>query len=132
MRAPKILAPFRVRDFALYWTARTTSWVGDGVMVVALPWQVYELTDSPTAMGVVGALQMIPIFAFTLFGGVASDRIDRRKVILVADLSRGLAAGTIGVLALTGDLELWHVAAMTIVFGLGLAFAGPAFGCQLL
>ena len=39
-----------------------------------------------------------------------------------------LAAGTIGVLALTGDLELWHVAAMSIVFGLGLAFAGPAFG----
>jgi MFS family permease len=117
-----------VRDFALYWTARTTSWLGDGVMMVALPWQVYELTNSTTAMGVVGAVQMVPIFAFTLFGGVASDRIDRRKVILASEVVRGLAAGVAGVLALTGDLELWHVGVMVAVFGLGQAFAGPAFG----
>ena len=96
-------------------------------MVVALPWQVYELTNSPTTMGVVGA-QMVPIFAFTLVGGVASDRIDRRKVIVAADFVRALAAGVAGVLALTGDLELWHVGVMVVVFGLGQAFAGPAFG----
>jgi hypothetical protein len=124
----RIFAPFRVRDFALYWTARTTSWVGDGVMVVALPWQVYELTDSPTAMGVVGAAQMVPIFAFTLVGGVASDRFDRRNVILASELVRGLAAAVAGVLALTGNLELWHVGVMVVIFGLGQAFAGPAFG----
>ena len=53
-------------------------------MVVALPWQV-ELTNSPTAMGVVAAAQMVPIVAFTLVGGVASDRIDRRKVFVAAD-----------------------------------------------
>ncbi len=97
-------------------------------MVVALPWQVYDLTNSPTTMGVVGALQMIPIFAFTLLGGVASDRVDRRKVIIVSDLARAAAAGTIGILALRGDLELWHVGAMAVVYGLGQAFAGPAFG----
>ena len=124
----RILEPFRIRDFALYWTARTTSWIGDGVMVVALPWQVYELTNSPTTMGLVGALQMIPIFAFTLLGGVASDRIDRRRVILAADVVRAVAAGVIGILALRGDLELWHVGAMAVVYGLGQAFAGPAFG----
>jgi DHA3 family tetracycline resistance protein-like MFS transporter len=117
-----------VRDFALYWTARTTSWLGDGVMMVALPWQVYELTNSTTAMGVVGAVQMVPIFAFTLFGGVAADRIDRRKVILASEIVRGVAAGFAGVLALTGDLELWHLGVMVAVFGLGQAFAGPAFG----
>ena len=97
-------------------------------MVVALPWQVYELTNSTTAMGVVGAAQMVPIFVFTLFGGVASDRIDRRKVILASEIVRGLAAGVAGVLALTGDIELWHIGAMVVVFGLGQAFAGPAFG----
>jgi len=117
-----------VRDFALYWTARTTSWLGDGVMVVALPWQVYELTNSPTAMGLVGALQLGPIFLFTLFGGVASDRFDRRKVILFSEVARGLAAGVTGILAVSGRLELWHIGAMVIVFGLGQAFGGPAFG----
>ena len=123
-----ILRPLRERDFALYWVARTTSWLGDGVMMVALPWQVYALTDSPTAMGVVAALQMVPIFAFTLFGGVASDRIDRRRVIVISDLVRGAAAGAVGVLALAGALELWHLGAMAVLFGLGLAFSGPAFG----
>ena len=117
-----------MRDFAFYWTARTTSWLGDGVMVVALPWQVYELTNSPTAMGVVGALQLGPIFVFTLFGGVASDRFDRRKVILVSEVARGGAAGVAGILAVTDRLELWHVGAMVVVFGVGQAFAGPAFG----
>jgi MFS family permease len=130
-RRLKILAPFRVRDFALYWTARTTSWFGDGLMVVALPWQVYELTNSPTAMGVVGAVQMVPILAFTLVGGVASDRIDRRRVFVVADCTRALAAGVAGVLALTGDLELWHVGVMVLVFGLGQAFVGPAAGSMV-
>ena len=117
-----------MRDFALYWTARTTSWIGDGVMVVALPWQVYELTNSPTAMGLVGALQLAPIFVFTLLGGVASDRFDRRKVILVSEVARGAAAGAAGLLAVTGELELWHIGVMVVVFGLGQAFAGPAFG----
>lgn len=117
-----------MRDFALYWTARTTSWLGDGVMVVALPWQVYELTNSPTAMGVVGALQIAPIFVFSLLGGVMSDRFDRRKVILVSELTRGVAAGFAGILAVAGALELWHVGIMVVVFGLGQAFAGPAFG----
>ena len=97
-------------------------------MVVALPWQVYELTNSPTAMGIVGAAQMVPIFAFTLVGGVASDRIERKKVILASEITRGLAAGGAGVLAVTGNLELWHVGVMVVVFGLGQAFAGPAFG----
>src|SRR5918994_3482284 len=93
----KILAPFRHRDFTLYWIARSTSWVGDGVMVVALPWQVYELTNSPTAMGIVGAAQMVPIFAFTLVGGVASDRLHRRAGILVSQTPRGGGGGAGGI-----------------------------------
>ncbi len=122
----RILAPFRVRDFALYWTARTVSMLGDGVMVVALPWQVYELTDSPAAMGLVGAIQTASIFAFVVLGGVASDRIERKKVIIASDVARGVAAGAAGVLAIGGWLELWHLGLVVLVFGVGQGFAGPA------
>lgn len=97
-------------------------------MAVALPWQVYELTDSPAAMGVVGALQTASILGFVLFGGVAADRIERRKVIIVSDVARGLAAGAAGVLAISGSLELWHLGGLVVVFGVAQAFAGPAFG----
>jgi MFS family permease len=104
------------------------SFVGDGVMTVALPWQVYELTDSPAAMGAVGALQTGSILTFVLFGGVAADRFERKRVIVVADLARALAAGGAGVLALSGSLELWHLGVLVVVFGIAQAFAGPAFG----
>ena len=117
-----------MRDFALYWTARTVSFLGDGVMVVALPWQVYELTDSPAVMGLVGAIQSASIFAFVLFGGVASDRFERRRVIIVADVARALAAGAVGVLAVGGRIELWHLGVLVVVFGVAQGFAGPAFG----
>lgn len=126
--APKILAPFRVRDFALYWTARSVSFLGDGVMSVALPWQVYELSNSPSAMGLVGGLQTAAILSFVLLGGVASDRLERKKVIIVSDVARAAATAVVGVLAITGDLALWHVCVMAAIFGLGQAFAGPAFG----
>jgi MFS family permease len=97
-------------------------------MVVALPWQVYELTDSPAAMGLVGAIQTASILAFVLFGGVAADRIERKKVIIVADLARALAAGAAGVLAISEAIELWHLGLLVVVFGVAQAFAGPAFG----
>lgn len=130
-RGPKILEPFRVRDFALYWTGRTISYLGDGVMVVALPWQVYELTDSPAAMGLVGAIQTGSIFAFVLLGGVAADRFERKRIIVVADVARGLAAGAAGVLALTDAIELWHLGVLVLVFGVAQGLAGPAFGSIL-
>src|SRR5688500_19404319 len=100
-------------------------------MTVALPWQVYELSNSPTAMGLVGGLQTAAILAFVLLGGVASDRLERKKVIIVADLVRALAAGAIGVRAITGDLELWHLCVLAGALGLGHAVAGPAFGSAL-
>ena len=123
-----ILRPLGIRDFALLWAGATVSLAGDGVYIVAIAWQVYELSNSPTAMGLVGGLQTAAILAFVLLGGVASDRFERKKVIIVADVVRALAAGAIGVLAITGDLELWHLCVMAAVFGLGQAFAGPAFG----
>lgn len=117
-----------MRDFAFYWTARTVSFLGDGVMLVALPWQVYELSNSPSAMALVGAIQSASIFAFVLFGGVASDRFERKRVIIVADLARAAAAGVVGALALAGSLELWHLGLLVVVFGVAQGFAGPAFG----
>ena len=120
-----------MRDFTLYWTGRTISYVGDGVMLVALPWQVYELTDSPAAMGLVGAIQTASIFAFVLLGGVAADRFERKKIIIVADLVRGFAAGTVGLLALRDAVELWHLGVLVVVCGVAQGLAGPAFGSIL-
>jgi len=123
----RIWAPLRLREFRLLWTGMTVSLLGDGVFTVALAWQVYELSNAPTALSFVGIAMSVPHIALLLFGGVASDRFERRRVMIAADLLRGLAVGTFGLLSLVGALELWHVMVIAAAFGAGTAFFGPAF-----
>ncbi|MBA2614527.1 MAG: MFS transporter, partial [Actinobacteria bacterium] len=123
-----VLRPLRIRDFALLWTGMSVSLLGDGIYFVAIAWQVYELSNTPTALSVVGVAWAVPAVIFLLVGGVLSDRFDRRKVLIASDLIRGLAVAGIGVLSLAGALELWHVIALVAVWGIGESLFGPAFG----
>ena len=128
MRAPRrILAPLKERNFALLWTGMTVSLVGDGILLVALAWKVYELSNKPSSMAVVGLAMTIPHVALLLLGGVASDRFDRRRVMIASDAIRGTAIGILGVLTVTDQLHLWHVFVLVAVYGAGTAFFGPAF-----
>lgn len=122
-----LLRPLRIRDFALLWAGAAVSLAGDGVYVVALAWQVYDISNSPTALSLVGVAWALPLGAFVLVGGVITDRVERRRVMIAADVLRACAASAIGVLILTGAIELWHLIALAAVFGTGEAFFGPAF-----
>ena len=126
-RLPVIFAPLRHRDFRLLWSGMTVSLLGDGIFIVALAWQVYELSDAATALSLVGLAMTIPNVLFLLIGGVVSDRFDRRRVLLAADLIRGLAVAAMGVLSLNGTIELWHLMGLAALYGGGTAFFGPAF-----
>jgi MFS family permease len=123
-----ILRPLRERDFALFWTGWTVSLIGDGFFLVAIAWQVFDLWNSPTALAVVGVAETIPIVAFVLVGGVVSDRLERRKVLIFSSSVRGGAVGVLGILAVTGSIELWHIFVLSAFFGAGQAFQGPAAG----
>jgi DHA3 family tetracycline resistance protein-like MFS transporter len=103
------------------------SLLGDGAFIVALAWQVYQLSDAPTAMGMVGIAMTVPTIAFLLVGGALSDRLPRRRLMLAADIARLLAAATLAVLGVSGALEIWHVAILVAVYGTGQAFFAPAF-----
>jgi hypothetical protein len=124
----KILRPLQIRDFALLWTGMTVSLLGDGIYLVALAWQTYALSDTPTALSLVGVAWTAPMVVFLLVGGVASDRIDRRKILMLSDAIRGVAVLAIGALSVAGELELWHMFVLVAVYGIGDAFFGPAFG----
>jgi MFS family permease len=126
-RRPVIFEPLKQRDFRLLWSGMTVSLLGDGIFIVSLAWQVYELSDAPTALSLVGLAMTIPNVLFLLIGGLVSDRFDRRRVLIAADLVRGLAVGAMGFLSLTGQLELWHLMVLAAVYGGGTAFFGPAF-----
>jgi MFS family permease len=119
--------PLRHRDFRLLWVGMTVSLIGDGLFLIAMAWQVYELTDAPSALGFVGVSMTVPHVVFLLVGGAVSDRADRRRIMIAADAVRGGAVVLLGMLAITGSLELWHMFAIVAAYGAGTAFFGPAF-----
>jgi MFS family permease len=122
-----LLIPLRDPEFRKLWVALCVSLLGDGAFLVAMAWQVYELSNAPTAMSIVGIAMTVPTITFLLVGGVASDRFDRRTLMVAADLLRALAGAILAGLALGGVLEVWHVAILAALYGTGAAFFAPAF-----
>jgi hypothetical protein len=125
-RLPALLQPLTVRDFGLLWSGDSISQIGDGVFTVAIAWQVYALSNAPTALAVVGLARVVPLVGFVLFAGALADRLDRRKLLIVGATVPGAAIGLLAALALTGRLSLWEVWAISAAVGLGRAISGPA------
>ena len=125
------LAPLRHRDFRLLWTGLAISLAGSGLWLVALAWQVISLGGGPTELSLVTALFSVCLVAFVLFGGVAADRLPQRLVMLASDLTRATVLLVLGVLSLTGALEIWHLAIGGLVIGAGEAFFIPSYTALL-
>ena len=126
-----LLRPLRHRDFRLLWLGASTSLLGDGVYLIALAWQALTLHRGPGGLALLGVCATAPQLLCVLFGGVVSDRYDRRRVLLVADVVRCAAVGAVAVIAAAGQLRLWHLALLSVVYGAGAGFAAPAFDAIL-
>jgi predicted MFS family arabinose efflux permease len=123
-----VLRPLRLRDFRLLWLGQTISFIGDGVYVFAVAWLVYrELDGSPAAFSLVGAAWSLPQVLLLMATGALSDRMDRRHLMIVADLLRLVAIGAIGALIGMEALTLPLLVALVFVYGAGQALFGPAF-----
>ena len=123
----RILRPLRIRDFSLLFGGTTVSLLGDGISLVAIAWQAYDLSNTPTALSIVGVAWTLPMVLFLLVGGVLGDRFDRRFLMIAGDALRAVAMGAIAALALADVLELWHLVALVGVFGAGEAIFAPNF-----
>jgi DHA3 family tetracycline resistance protein-like MFS transporter len=126
LAASRMLRPLRSRDFALLSAGSVASLIGDGFFHVALAWQVYTISNVPTALSIVFLAISIPNVLLVLVGGVFADRYDRRKLMVAADLVRAAALGAIALLSASGDLELWQIAGLVVFVGAGDAFFNPA------
>ena len=105
----------------------TVSLLGDGIYMVAIAWQAYRLSNTPTALALVGVAWMVPQVALLLLGGAISDRLERRLVLMVSDVVRGAAIAGIGLLSISGRLRLWELLALVAVYGAGAAVFTPSF-----
>jgi MFS family permease len=123
----RLLSPLRHRDFAVLWAGMTVSLVGDGIFLIAIAWESYVLWNAPAALSIVSIGMTVPTIAFLLFGGVVSDRCDRRLVMAAADGVRALAVGALAALVFAHQLRFWELVALVAVYGAGTAFFTPAF-----
>ncbi len=122
-----MLRTLRHRDFRLLWIGQSVSLVGDGIYLVAIAWLVYDLSNEPGALAIVGLAWTLPMVLGLLLAGVLSDRFERRRLLVLSDLIRCAAIGAIAALSLAGVVELWHVIVLVVVYGAGEALFLPAF-----
>jgi MFS family permease len=106
-----------VRDYRLFLSSQLVATTGLWMQRIAQDWLVLELTGSVTAVGIAVALQFLPVLLFGLFGGVLADRYSKRILLIVTQSVAALVAVTLGLLALTGQVEVWHVYLVAAVLG---------------
>ncbi len=109
-----LLSPLRHRDFRLFWTGLLLSSVGSQFTTVAMAWQIYELTDSPLQIGLIGLARAVPQIGILLFGGLLADAMNRRRLMMLTQASLFCVSGVLALLTLAGSatpLRL-YVAAM--------------------
>ena len=102
-----------IRDFVLYWSGVVASQVGTRATVAATLYQVYDLTGSIAATGLVGAAQVIALVTLSPLGGVFADRWDRRRLLQATQAAALLVAAALAALTLAGAVAVWHVVLAT-------------------
>lgn len=118
--------PLSVRDFRLLWLGQGVSLFGDQFYLVALPWLALRMTGSGLALGTVLMAAGGARAAFQLLGGALSDRFSARSLMLISNIVRALATAAITALVVTDSIHLWHLYALSVVFGVVDAFFFPA------
>ena len=117
------LRPLRRRDFRLLYAAQSVSFLGTMVTYVALPWQMYALTGSSLAVGVLGVVELVPLLLTAFVGGALADWMDRRRLVIVTEI--GLMAGCLALMANAARPEP-SVAVLYVAAGADVGLQRPA------
>src|SRR5215210_472019 len=125
-RVRRSAAPLREREFRLLFAGRTVSLVGSAIAPVALAFAVLDLTGSKTDLGIVLAAREIPVIVFLLVGGIWADRLPRNRVMVGSNVVSGLTQAAVAALLITGNAEIWQLAALASLNGTAGAFFFPA------
>lgn len=113
------------RDFRLLWSGQAISLVGGWMQHVARGWLVLRLSDSAWQLGLVGFFTFIPVLLFALPAGVAADRLPRRRLLVWTQSLAALFSAILGLLTISGRVEVWQIAAIAFAMGSVGAFDIP-------
>ncbi|WP_258359993.1 MFS transporter [Moorella sulfitireducens] len=120
------LAALKHRNFRLFWCGQLISLMGTWMQNMAQGWLVLQLTNSPFLLGLVNAIQFIPLLVLALVAGVVADRVPKRRLLIITQSSLMLLAFTLGILTLTGLVRYWHVLILACLLGVVNSFDMPA------
>ena len=118
---------FKAFHYRLMWFGACTSSIGTWMQIVAQGWLIYRLSHSAFLLALDQFLGGIPIFLFSLIGGVMADRTERRKILLASQYVQMASAGVLTLLVAYGWVHVWHILCLSFVSGLAQAFGGPAY-----
>ena len=113
------------------WIGACTSSIGTWMQIVAQGWLIYRLSHSARLLGLDQFLAGLPIFLFTIIGGVVADRSERRKILLVSQWVQMASAATLTILVAMGLTHVWPILCLSFVSGLAQAFGGPAYSALI-
>lgn len=114
-----------VRNYRLFFFGQIMSWSGTWMQWVAQAWLILRLTDSGLALGLVTALQWLPVLLFGAWGGVVADRFDKRKLLVATNAAAGLLSLILGIATVAGFVDLWIVTTIVLVLGVVTAIDNP-------
>jgi MFS family permease len=119
-------AALSVPNYRRYISGQAVSLVGTWMQMTAQSWLVLTLTNSSTDLGLIVALQTLPVLLLGPYGGVIADRVDKRRLMVVLQSVMGIQALALGLLTVTGAVRLWEIGLLAALLGLNNAFENPA------
>lgn len=122
----KKFTSLRHKNFRNFWTLEIFSLFGVWIQSASQSWLVYQLTDSPFLLGLVTAMQFMPVLLFSLFAGVIVDSYPKRKVLLITQHCLCIMAFILGALVLSGTIAYWHIIVFALILGVVNTFDMPA------
>ena len=127
VRAGRVtFAALSIPNYRRYYGGQSISLIGTWMQMTAQSWLVYTLTHSGAVLGVILALQTLPVLLLGPYGGVVADRVDKRRMMIALQSAMGVQALVLGVLTVTGVVRVWEIGILAAVLGINNAFENPA------
>ncbi len=117
---------YRDRDLPVFLGAQVLARVAMLVESVCVGWQVYDLTRSPLALGLVGLVEFVPMFVLALPAGEIADRFDQRRILALSRFIEAVASALLLLFVLTRQTSVWPLYGIILLFGSARGFSGPA------
>jgi MFS family permease len=119
-------AALSVPNYRRYYSGQAISLAGTWMQMTAQSWLVYTLSHSATVLGAIVAVQTLPVLVLGPYGGVVADRVDKRKLTIILQSLMGVQALALGLLTVTGAVQVWEIGVLAAVLGVNNAFENPA------